>query len=317
MNYVLYGEEQCLLQEALKTIVHTHIPDGNDLNTASYDAAHVDFQTILEDATTIPFFSDYKIILVYHANFLSASNDTDIDTVALEKYLEKPMESTILVLIGEFEKMDARKKIVKVVKKCCKVLQFRKLDEQGKQKYIREQIKLLQLNIEPNAAKELEKRLPMDMLCIRNEMKKLSLYGECITSEVVFRLVTRPLEEDVFLLVNAVVDKNIKAAFHLWEDMSVLNKDAIYLIALLAGQFRFLYEVKALMMQGKRKDEIVTELGAHPYRVQVSMQSAERLQISYLLSMLERLATLDQNLKGGRLDKKLGFEMFLLGIQGA
>ena len=220
------------------------------------------------------------------------------------------------MLIGDFEKLDARKKIVKKVQKTCKVLQYRKLDEQGKQSYVQEQVKKRSLQIEPSAMQALLRRLPLDIRTIQTEMEKLELYGGVISSDVVERLVTRPLEEDVFQLVNAVVDRDLRKSFHMWQGLCVLNKDAIYLIALLAAQFRFLYEVKALMLHGKGKDAIKDELKAHPYRVQLAMKTAQRLGIGYLMHILEQLATLDQNLKAGRLDKKLGFEMFLLGIQG-
>lgn len=316
MNYVLYGEEQYLLQESLTRIVRSHVPDANDLNKLVYDADTTDLDVILEDAMTIPFFSDCKIILVYHANFLSAANEHAVDTAALERYLDDPLESTVLVLIGDFEKLDARKKIVKKVQKTCKVLQYRKLDEQGKQSYVQEQVKKRSLQIEPSAMQALLRRLPLDIRTIQTEMEKLELYGGVISSDVVERLVTRPLEENVFQLVNAVVDRDLRKSFHMWQDLCVLNKDAIYLIALLAAQFRFLYEVKALMLHGKGKDAIKDELKAHPYRVQLTMRTAQRLSIGYLMEILEQLATLDQNLKAGRLDKKLGFEMFLLGIQG-
>ena len=98
------------------------------------------------------------------------------------------------------------------------------------------------------------RRLPLDIRTIQTEMEKLELYGGVISSDVVERLVTRPLEEDVFQLVNAVVDRDLRKSFHMWQDLCVLNKDAIYLIALLAAQFRFLYEVKALMLHGKGKE---------------------------------------------------------------
>lgn len=316
MNYVLYGEEHYLLQDTLKRIIAKYVKEENEFDTVSYDAANTDIQVILEDATTIPFFSEYKVILVHHANFLSTSNDTDIDVKALEQYLDHPMNSTVLILMGEFEKLDARKKIVKKVQKCCKVLQFRKLDAERKQNYIRDEVKKRNLNIAGDALQELQQRLPLDVGTIHMEMDKLELYGEHITKDTVMKLVTRPLEEDVFQLVNAVVEKDLRKSFHMWQDLCVLNKDAIFLIALLATQFRFLYQVKACMMQGQRKDEIVARLAAHPYRVQLTMQSAQRLSITYLMEILERLATLDQNLKAGKLDKKLGFEMFLLELQG-
>lgn len=316
MNYVLYGEEHYLLQDTLKRIIAKYVKEESEFDTVTYDAANTDIQTILEDATTIPFFSDYKVILVQHANFLSTANDTEIDVKALEQYLDHPMDSTVLIFIGDFAKLDARKKIVKKVQKCCKVLQFRKLDDAGKQNYIRDEIAKRKIQIATDALQELTARMPLDVGTIHMEMDKLELYGDLITKDVVQKLVTRPLEEDVFQLVNAVVDKNIRKAFHMWQDLSVLNKDAIYLIALLASQFRFLYQVKACMMQSMRKDEIASSLAAHPYRVQLAMQSAQRLSITYLMEILERLATLDQNLKAGKLDKKLGFEMFLLGLQG-
>ena len=170
--------------------------------------------------------------------------------------------------------------------------------------------------MEPNAFLELDQRLPLDIRSIKAEMEKLELFGGVIDVSVVEQLVNRPLEDDVFQLVNAVVDRDLKKAFSLWYDLCVLNKDAIYLTALLAGQFRFLYQVKVLMDQGAGKDMIVSKLGAHPYRVQITMQNARKLSTPYLLHILSKLAVLDQKMKGGQLDKKLGFEMFLLELQG-
>lgn len=316
MNYILYGEEQYELSQALKRILKQHHIEEQDLNMITYDALHSDMQTIMEDAMTIPFFADKKVILVRNANFLSTNNDTDMDITLLEKYLESPMESTILILTGSFEKMDARKKIVKKLQKCCKVLQFHKLDALGKENYIREEIQRRNLQVDANAIALLHDRLPFDIRSIKTDFDKLELYQDFITPQVVEQLITRPLEDDVFQLVNAVVDRDLKKAFTLWQDLCVLNKDAIYLIALLAGQFRFLYQVKTLMEQGNGKEGIVSRLAAHPYRVQLTMQTARRLSTPYLMLILSKLAQLDQKLKGGVLDKKLGFELFLLELQG-
>lgn len=316
MNYVLYGEEQYRLKKTLKTIIAEYIKEEDDLNTITYDALQCDLDTILEDAMTIPFFSNYKIILVYHANFLSTNNDTGIDANDLERYIKNPMDSTVLILIGDFAKLDARKKIVKLLQKNWKVLEFRKLDDMGKRSYLNEEIKHRQLQVDPLAFSELQKRLPLDMETIHSEMDKLELYGGTITQEVVTHLVARPLEEDVFELVNAVVEKDVRKAFEIWCDLCVVNTDAIYLIALLASQFRFLFEVKTLLMQGETKESMKDILHAHPYRIKLAIQSVQYLSSASLLEMLAKLAVLDQKLKGGLLDKKLGFELFLLELQG-
>lgn len=175
---------------------------------------------------------------------------------------------------------------------------------------MKEEIQRRQLHVDAQAMQELLKRLPLDMETIHSAFDKLQLYGGDITQDVVAHLVARPLEEDVFELVNAVVEQDVRKAFRIWCDLCVVNTDAIYLIALLASQFRFLFEVKTLMMQGESKDEIKDILHAHPYRIKLAMQSVQNLSASYLMSMLAKLATLDQKLKGGLLDKKWDLKCF-------
>lgn len=314
MNYVLYGEEQYRLKRTLETIVKEYLPDENDFNLIRYDAMHTDIAAIIEDAMTVPFFSSYKVIIVDHANFLSTLNNTACDIKSLESYLQNPCDSTVLIFTGDFAKLDTRKKVVKTIKKTWKVLEFKKLDELGKNSVVNEEIQKRKLNITGNAKQILLKRLPLDMETIQKEMDKLELYQGVLDENVVSSLINRPLEEDVFQLVDAVVEKNKGKAFHIWQDLCVSNTDAIYLIALLAGQFRFLFEVKNLMVKGYEKDEIAHALNAHPYRVKLSMEKARSLSIKSLMAMLDKLASLDQKLKSGLLDKKLGFEMFLLEL---
>lgn len=316
MNYVLYGEERSLIQDALDKIIHDEIDIPNEMNTVVYNAHEVTMQNILDDAQTIPFFADKKIIVVQNANFLSGSNDTEINTDQLEAYLKNPMPSTVLVFIGYFPKLDSRKKIVKFMQKVCRIMAFERLDDYGKQRFINEACDKRNLKLNREAQSELSKRLSADISTINHELNKLSLYGKNIKKEDVEALVTRPLEEDVFQLVNAVVKKDLKSSIHLWNDLCVLNKDAIFLTALLSSQFRFLYQVKILQKQGKSEREITQELKAHPYRVKMSLNSIGLLSGDELLSILNRLADLDQDMKTGKVDKKLGFEMFLIRMQG-
>ena len=314
MNYVLYGEESYRLKKTLKTIISKYIQDESDLNLVTYDAATSDMEVILEDAMTIPFFQDYKVIVVYHANFLSTNNDTGIDPNVLSDYVDHPMDSTVLILVGDFQKLDSRKKIVKRIKESWKVLEFKKLDELAKQTYVREELKNRKISINDAGFQELLRRSPLDMESIQRELEKLELYGEDITYDVITHLVTRPLEDNVFDLVHAVVEKDKRKAFQIYRDLCVVNTDAIYLIALLSSQFRFLFQVKTLMNQGRSKEDIVTELHAHPYRVKLAMNDVSRLSNSYLMQMLAKLATLDQQLKAGLIDKKMGFELFLIEL---
>ena len=171
--------------ETLETRVKEYRPDENDLNLIRYDAMHTDIAAIIEDAMTVPFFSSYKVIIVDHANFLSTLNNTACDIKSLESYLQNPCDSTVLIFTGDFAKLDTRKKVVKTIKKTWKVLEFKKLDELGKNSVVNEEIQKRKLNITGNAKQILLKRLPLDMETIQKEMDKLELYQGVLDENVV------------------------------------------------------------------------------------------------------------------------------------
>ena len=69
------------------------------------------------------------------------------------------------------------------------------------------------------------------------------------------------------------------------------------------------------MGEGGTKADIAQRLHAHPYRVQMTMKQCRGMSPFQLLGILKRLADLDQRIKGGRVEKKLGFELFLLSMK--
>ena len=74
----------------------------------------------LNDAMSVPFFGDRRIVIVNNPYFLTGEkkkNKVEHDIDGLLKYLEYPLETTTLVFIAPYEKLDERKKVVKTLKK--------------------------------------------------------------------------------------------------------------------------------------------------------------------------------------------------------
>lgn len=317
MNYIVHGEEQYQARKAIDGIIKTEIGTRDDMNTVVYHALQTDTDTILADAQTIPFFTEKKCIIVDHATFFSASNDTQIDVDRIIDYLEHPMDSTIMIFSGAFAKLDTRKKVVKKAASLCKVRACNPLTKDRLPTYVKEQLQARNLKLDQEAFRLLCEYLPLDNGVIIKELEKLALYGGTIDGHVIKQLVTRSLEDDGFALVNAVVEKNMKRCFQIWEDLQVLNIDPIYLIALISSQFHLLYRIKCALLQGMtRQDDIASALAVHPYRVKLALPICQRLPIDELLDVLRRLAELDQSIKSGKIDKKVGFELFLLKLKG-
>lgn len=317
MNYVIYGEEQYQVKKAIQSVLQKELGSHDDMSSTVYNALDTSIDVILEDAQTIPFFTEKKGILIQNANFLSSNNDTDIALDKLEAYLSKPLDSTVLILTGAFPRMDMRKKIVKKIASLCKVTVCNKLDKHNLSNYVKEEINKRHLKMEETVFRQLCEQLPYDIATIQSELDKLELYGGTIDAQTLICLTTRTLEDDVFALVNAVVEKNVKKMFSIWEDLQILNKDPIYLIALIASQFHLLFQVKCAMIKGMHdQSEIASLLSVHPYRVKLALPVCARLSVDTIMDLLHRLADLDQSIKSGKLDKKLGFEILLLKLKG-
>ena len=84
--------------------------------------------------------------------------------------------------------------------------------------------------------------------------------------------------------------------------------------ALLAGQMRFLFQVKILMESGYSQDDIVQKCKAHPYRVQLTMKESKKHTCEELLNLLDQFSALDQNFKTGKQDLDQGFEQFVFDM---
>lgn len=313
MNYLLIGNENFLLKKQLKELLKEC---KSEMDVYFYDALSNDFSIsqVLDDCNMPPFFSDKKVVIIQNPIFLSALKSlSDTEVVELDKYLKKSSLDTDLIFYGDIS-LDKRKKIVKSIQNNCRVYQFDKLSVQDFNTYVMQQSQKNKLTFSTDAKNELFYRLPNDLESFHSELEKMCLYGKHFEKEDIIHLVSRPLDEDVFHLVNAVVNRNIKQALHLWEDLYVLNKDPIYLVALLASQFRLLYQVRVYLDQGMNERMIQQHLPVHPYRVTKSIESLKDLSAQRCLAILNSLAELDQSFKMGLIDKKVGFELFLIRI---
>lgn len=87
------------------------------------------------------------------------------------------------------------------------------------------------------------------------------------------------------------------------------------ILGLLAGQIRFVYQVRVLMDSGCKKEEMMDILKASSGRIWNTMKNANRFRADQLLDHLALLSNLDETIKSGRMDRDTAFENFILQIQ--
>lgn len=315
MNYFIYGSEGYLLKKELNKVIKSD--DLNDhLNAVYYDGMASDFniEQIIEDANTISMFAEKKVIIVNNPSFLFNQSLSDEQLAAFEQYLHDSSVFTTLIFYvetNEQNSIDQRKKIFKMLVKECRTIHIGSLNTDEFRKVVINDLNKNKIAIDKDAVEELVARLPIDIANWKTELSKIQLYGKSINKDDIRFLIARSLDDNVFIMVNAVMRHNLKLAIEAWRDLAIMKHDPIELIAILASQFRFMYQCGILAHKYDNK-QIADILNAKVARVNITMNNSRNVSTTQIMALLAKLADLDQKIKMGIIDKQLGFELFLI-----
>ena len=316
--HLLYGSEPYLIEEKKAHLLSEALSaDEMEFGVSVHDMKETPLSAAVEDAQTLSFLGGKRVIILKDAYFLTTEKvkekiEHDLDE--LIRYLEHPNEDTILIIMASSEKLDARKKIVKNLKKRASTFEGKPLKNSQLVDWIYNCSKELSVSISNEAINLLVASIGSNLLLLSEELTKMALYtgknGE-ITKEVIDALMSRTLEQDIFKLIEGAITKNLGKAFDILDDMYRQGEDPIKIVNLLSRQIRIIFQTKTLLSQEKRESEIATMLRLHPYVVTIAGQQAKYYESNVLVSLLAELSTLDNQMKTGQVDKHLALETFL------
>lgn len=309
---VICGTEPYLIQRKVDEIIHNCSKD----DIATYDASVKDFDilNVINECNMPNLFSSSKIVLVKDPYFLSSKSTLkDAEAKALIAYAKNVNVGCELVFYGCLE-IDKRKKINKDLQKLAQYIILDKLSNQEFVNHVKSCVKESKLDITSDALAFLLDILPNDLDNFHQELAKLCLYHDKIDEQVIKKMVNIPLDDDVFNLTNAIIEKNISKAFRKWEDLKKLKQEPIGIALIIANQFRFMYQIRYLMDKGWQEQEIAQYLKAHPYRVSLTCRNVQGVKRERLLEILAKLASLDQGFKSGKIDRNIGLDKFMIEI---
>lgn len=317
--YLVLGEERYLSdmfkQALLDMIVKT---EDDELNTASFDMKETTLAYALEEANTIPFFGEYRLVGVENPFFLTGEkNKSGIEhnTDELITYLEDPSLSTVLVFYAPYEKLDERKKIVKLLKKKATLIDVSKMEERDVKNYTQQVIKNEGYEISPEAFELFLYLTDMELSKIMGELTKIFLFAsdtKQITKDMVENLVPKSLEHNIFAMINYVVAGQSDKALMLYKDLLLQGEETIKINSILIGQFRLLLQLKIMQASGYQQSNMLDVIGGHPFRIKKGIQQVKAFDMEELKRILGELVENDYKMKTGQLSKELVFELFIL-----
>lgn len=315
--YLILGQEQYLARQIKRLLIKMIPKDEQELNIGQYDMQETPITQALDDAISIPFFGQKRLVFIENPYFLtgeSKKNKVEHDLELLNNYLLAPESSTTLIIFAPYEKLDKRKKVVKTLLKTALVVENEPLNERELKSYVNKYLQGISFTIQPLALDLLVARTNANLPLIMSELNKVMLAkkdDKTIDVTTVEQLVAISLEQDIFALGDLVLKHQVTDAFKLYKDLLLQKKEPLKLNALLVSQFRLLLQVKILQQQGYLQGDIVKLLKVHPYRVQLATKTIMRFSLGNLQNAFLGLIKAEEKLKSTNQAPELIFQMFL------
>lgn len=176
--YFLMGEESYFIDEVCEYISENVLNETEkEFNQTVVYGRDTDPSTVISYCKRFPMMSNYQVVIVKEAQDMKnlVPDGKEKDKNALEAYLEKPLNSTILVICYKYKTLDKRRAFTKLVDKAGVLFNSDKLYDNQLPSWIQGFLKKRNYSIRPEASLLLSEYLGSDLSKITNELNKLSI----------------------------------------------------------------------------------------------------------------------------------------------
>lgn len=295
--YLIQSNDYISIKESINTILKDNNLSNDNL--IKYDLSESTLDNVLEDLDTYNFLVDRKVVVCDNVSFLTASkskNESNDDIDKFTKYLNNPSLDNILIVICS--NLDGKKNVVKLLKEVSEVIE----SDVSINKIIKN--RLDGFTMEDYVIKYFIEYCGNDNEKILNELEKLKCYKDSdktITYDDIDSIVLKSFNDNVFSLIDAIMNRNKKKAIGLYQDLLKNGEDVNKILSLLCDQFRMIYNGKILLKEyNNNYKEVASILDIHPYRFQKSIEGSFSYSNKDILKYLSILDDIEIGIKTGK-----------------
>lgn len=172
--YLLHGEESYYIDQVTDYIEEHVLSEAEKgFNQTILYGKETDFVTIVNSAKRYPMMAEYQVLIIKEAQSLEWDKDAAVGV--LVKYLENPLNSSIIVFDFKYSKFDKRKKAYKLFQNKGVVLESGKLYDNQIAGWISDYCKAAGYRIQSQAAALMAEYLGTNLSKVVNEIEKIFL----------------------------------------------------------------------------------------------------------------------------------------------
>ncbi|MCD5397727.1 DNA polymerase III subunit delta [candidate division NPL-UPA2 bacterium] len=309
--YLFSGPEEFLKEEVIRKLRDSLLePGAIDLNYHLFYGKEDSGARIVETASTLPFMSEKRLVVVKEGEKLRTSDKKEIS-----KYAQSPSPSTCLVLL--LDKIDRRENFYLLLTKSAEEISFKPVRENDLIGWIGNRVKEEGKKIAPQAAFELKERVGGNLRELTNHLTKLFLYAgdkKDIGIEEVRALVGEGRETNSFALTEAISEKKKDKALKILGKILSEGRKAPEIIGLIAWQMRRIAETKSRITRGETPMEACQALGIFPYFRKKFISQVKKFSSPELRESFYSLLEADRQFKSGKLSPSLILEFLVIKL---
>ena len=287
--YFLHGEESYYIDKITNFIENNVLSeDQKAFNQTILYGKEGNHLQVLDAARRFPIMAEKQVIVIKEAQEMK-------DLIQLEKYILKPMPTTILVIVYKHKKFDKRTKFAKALKssKNTVVFESKKLYDNQIADWANQHLKEKGYTLAPDASELIAEYLGTSLSKIANELSKLMINlpkGTKVTAQHIQENIGISKDYNVFELQNAIGGRQVEKANRILNYFKANPKSgpAVMVISSLFGFFSKLYIYHAVKSQQDK--DIAASLGLRSsfflkdYRL--AAKNFNKLKTEYVIDLL-------------------------------
>lgn len=311
MIIFLYGADSYRSKQKLNEIIsHYKAAKKSGLSLLYVDAGNMEFKDLYGRLKISSMFEETKLAIVKNVFSQKKFQEDFLEELpALEKLKD-------VVVLYEDSEVDQRLKLFKTLVKNCKYQEFSALDAKQLKVWAAKELQKYRCAINADALDALVNCTGQDLWRLSNEVKKLADYkkGELVKKADVELLVRPGIENDIFKTIDALAQKNKKQALDLMHKHIDSGEAPLYLLSMIAWQFRNLLVVKELAEKGLMYASIVKKSGLHPFVVKKNYYICNQFSFQELKNIYRVIFKIDTDIKTGKIEAETALDLFVAGI---
>lgn len=310
--YLLIGKDRFLVKNHIKSLLsHEDIKNFDHL---FYDAEETGVQDVLQELRTVSLFDEGKVVILEHLESFDKASQNDLDSFI--KYLKKPVEQAVFIMT--IKDLSSVQNLQDVLEKYAFIEYIPSLEDADFLNLIETMFKNDGFSLEEGVIEHLLNLTgKQDLFLIEQEIEKLKTYKfdeKMISKKDVEALVSKSFDDNIYDLSEALIHKEVNRMLDVFYDLVSKNIDVLTVLNHLVYKMQEIKYTQLLIKQGMGRDEIMSYFNiSSSGRVYYMMKNAKLIAGDRIESFIKKIAQLDYEIKSGKIDKKIGVELLLLG----